>query len=158
MLRTVAILAALALACPAAVAGDPYELAASLGLFSIDHNGSSKVAGLEIRWPEVRWGLRPAAGVLLTNDAAAYVYGGLRYDIHLSERWTLTPHTAAGLYTDGNDSDLGGPIEFRSGIDLSWQVSPELALFASYSHISNASIYDENPGTNPGLIGVVWTP
>jgi lipid A 3-O-deacylase len=158
MLRIVAFCAALALACPAASAGDPYEMAASFGLFSVDHNGSSKVAGLEVRWPEWRWGLRPAAGVLVTNDVAGYVYGGFRYDIRLSEKWTLTPHTAAGLYVDGDDSDLGGPIEFRSGLDLTLRVSSELSVFASYSHISNASIFDDNPGTNPGVVGIVWTP
>ena len=158
MLRTVAICASLALACSAATAGEPCEMAASFGLFSVDHNGSSGVAGLELRWPEVRWGLRPAAGVLATNDLAAYVYGGLRYDIRLSERWTLTPHTAAGLYLEGDDKDLGGPVEFRSGVDLTWRVSAGLSVYASYSHISNASLYGSNPGTHPGVVGIVWRP
>ena len=55
-------------------------------------------------------------------------------------------HAMPGLYAAADDFDLGGPIEFRSGIELGYENRNGWRYAVSYDHRSNAGIYDENPG------------
>ena len=55
-------------------------------------------------------------------------------------------HAMVGLYEPGNGWDLGGPIEFRSGIELGYENRNGWRYGLSYDHRSNAEIYASNPG------------
>ncbi|GGF86632.1 hypothetical protein GCM10011319_52900 [Mameliella alba] len=55
-------------------------------------------------------------------------------------------HTMPGIYLGNGGFDLGGPIEFRSGIELGWENDRGWRFAVSYDHRSNAEIYDNNPG------------
>jgi lipid A 3-O-deacylase len=55
-------------------------------------------------------------------------------------------HTMAGLYAPGSGVDLGGPIEFRSGLEVGYQTPKGIRLGLSVDHRSNAGIYSSNPG------------
>ena len=55
-------------------------------------------------------------------------------------------HAMPGIYTDNGGYDLGGPIEFRSGIELGYENRNGWRYALSYDHRSNAGIYDINPG------------
>ena len=55
-------------------------------------------------------------------------------------------HAMVGLYEPGNGWDLGGPIEFRSGIELGYENRNGWRYALSYDHRSNAEIYGNNPG------------
>jgi lipid A 3-O-deacylase len=55
-------------------------------------------------------------------------------------------HFMPGFYLDNGGYDLGGLIEFRSGIELGYESSDGWRYGASYDHRSNGSIYDNNPG------------
>ncbi len=55
-------------------------------------------------------------------------------------------HTMPGIYLDNGGFDLGGPIEFRSGIELGWESDRGWRFAVSYDHRSNAEIYENNPG------------
>ncbi|MCB1332699.1 MAG: acyloxyacyl hydrolase [Roseivivax sp.] len=55
-------------------------------------------------------------------------------------------HAMPGLYANNGGFDLGGPIEFRSGIEFGWEAPNGWRVGLSYDHRSNASIYDKNPG------------
>ena len=59
----------------------------------------------------------------------------------------LRPSFAVGAYADGNGKDLGGVLEFRSAIALAWRFDDRSRLGVEFSHLSNAGIYDTNPGT-----------
>lgn len=59
----------------------------------------------------------------------------------------LTPSFAVGAYEDGDGKDLGGTLEFRSAVELSYRLDDRARLGLAFDHISNASIYDDNPGT-----------
>lgn len=54
-------------------------------------------------------------------------------------------HAMPGIYFANGGFDLGGPIEFRSGVEVGVDLS-DLRIGLSYDHRSNAGIYDENPG------------
>ena len=55
-------------------------------------------------------------------------------------------HAMPGLYAASGDFDLGGPLEFRSGIEFGYENRKGWRYALSYDHRSNAGIYDDNPG------------
>ncbi|MDP6622047.1 MAG: acyloxyacyl hydrolase, partial [Alphaproteobacteria bacterium] len=50
-------------------------------------------------------------------------------------------------YHRGQGKDLGHWIEFRSQLELAYRFDDRSRLGVSLSHISNASLDDNNPGT-----------
>ena len=62
------------------------------------------------------------------------------------ERVDVQLHAMTGLYSRGTGVDLGGPIEFRSGIELAYRLEDGLRLGLGWDHRSNLEIYPSNPG------------
>jgi Lipid A 3-O-deacylase (PagL). len=58
----------------------------------------------------------------------------------------FTPSFGAGYYDDGDGKKLGNNIEFRTTLELSYQLKNNNRLGISFGHISNANIGDKNPG------------
>ena len=55
-------------------------------------------------------------------------------------------HAMPGIYSRGSGKDLGGPIEFRSGIEVGYQARNGVRYGLSLDHRSNAEIYSKNSG------------
>ena len=114
-------------------------------------NDAIAEVGVEYRFKPFHIGSAPfvpAAGGAVTEDGNFWIYGGVRYDFELSKHLVVTPNFAVSLYEDGSGRDLGGPLEFRSGIDVSYRFDNGSRLGLLFYHLSNADIYDENPGSN----------
>jgi hypothetical protein len=141
-----AFLVALAVVSPAR-ADDPAFVAVGVGGFDVNDDESTFQGRVEYR-AERRFTLfKPMAGVMVTGEGGVYGYGGVLIDIFLGRRWVLTPSFAAGAYAKGGGKDLGGTLEFRSAIELSYRLDDRARFGLALDHISNASIYDANPGT-----------
>ena len=99
--------------------------------------------------------LSPITGGFLTENNAFYVYTGaqVEYEFGLLK---ITPSFAPGYYNSGNGKDLGSPLEFKSEIQMSLDLSDSEGFLTefgmSYNHISNASLGDKNPGANSYMI------
>ena len=95
--------------------------------------------------------LSPITGGFLTENSAFYLYTGAQaeYDVGL---FTITPSFAPGFYNAGNGKDLGSALEFKSEIQMSFNLSDSTEFGMSYNHISNASLGDKNPGANSYMI------
>ena len=52
------------------------------------------------------------------------------------------------------DEDLGGPVQFTSHIDIHFNLVRHFTFGYRLQHMSNAVIYEENPGVNLHMIGV----
>ena len=89
-----------------------------------------------------------AHGITGTSKDALFGYAGLRADLDVTERWRLTPGFAVGAYERNGDIDLGGPVEFRSSLDISRALGNGTRVGIELYHISNARLYDRNPGVN----------
>lgn len=132
----------------------PGGIALMVGPFEVHKPEQEISAGWEFRFRERRYAslpkwmppLAPIGGVLSTSEGAFYGYGGFRAELPLARRWLVSPHISAGLYTKGEGLNLGGEIQFRSGVDLLFQVHGASWVGVSFSHISNARLYDSNPG------------
>lgn len=119
----------------------------------VDQDNQSAQFGIEYRFHPVDFGLRPTLGINATGDGSVYGYGGFNWDVQLvPNQIYLIPNFMAGAYSDGSGKDLGGAIEFRSGIELAYQFPNRERVGIAFNHISNASIYDKNPGAETLLI------
>ena len=127
-------------------ANNPYSLALSIGTFGVLDTEELVEVDLELRMPKMSYDLRPIIGVSMLNDGGNYVYSGMRYDLGVTDNWTVSPSFAVGLYSPGH-VDLGGPIEFRSALDISYRLTGESQIGFGLSHLSNGGIYSRNGGS-----------
>lgn len=138
-----------------AVASATEYLTGTLGWYDVTQQDNEAMEfGAEYRFNPMKYGLRPMAGIFGTTDGSVYGYGGLHWDIELvPNQWYISPNFAAGVYSNGDDGKkLGGAIEFRSGIELAYQMPNQHRIGVAFNHISNASIYDHNPGVETLLV------
>ena len=91
--------------------------------------------------------LSPISGGFLTEKNALYLYTGVQAEYELGFL-TITPSFAPGYYNYGDGKDLGSPLEFKTEVQMSFDLSDKTHLGMSYNHISNASLGDKNPGAN----------
>ena len=91
--------------------------------------------------------IAPVTGFLVTADTATYLYTGVQAEYNLG-KINLTPSFTPGLYGQGDGKDLGHLVEFKSELQLSFDLFKDSELGFSYNHISNASLGEKNPGAN----------
>ena len=91
--------------------------------------------------------LSPITGAFLTKKNAFYLYTGVQAEYELGFL-TITPSFAPGYYNEGAGKDLGYPLEFKSEVQMSFNLSDSSQMGMSYNHISNASFGEKNPGAN----------
>lgn len=136
---------------PPALASDPPTGAVSLGTFDLADRDPPTEVGIEVRLRPFQLGpiaLAPVVGATATGDDGLWGYGGVRHDLELSARWILAPSFAVALFDEGDGKDLGGPVEFRSGLELAYRLRGGNRLGFVFYHLSNAGIYERNPGAN----------
>lgn len=110
--------------------------------------------GIEYQFAQgkTRYDFKPFVGVLRTRDASHYLYTGFSRTSKFTESDTglsLTFSFGPGLYFHGGgeDTDLGHIFELRTSAGLLWSFADDTRIGFHFSHLSNASIADENPGT-----------
>ena len=91
--------------------------------------------------------LSPITGGFLTKKNAFYLYTGIQAEYELGFL-TITPSFAPGYYNEGGGKDLGHPLEFKSEVQMSFDLGDNSQMGMSYNHISNASFGTKNPGAN----------
>jgi hypothetical protein len=173
--------ALLAGALPAAAVEPPAEWAAVAGAAHVLDDQRTGMGGVEARWGLFRLPLagrhlpiEPALGLTANGDGGTYAYLSFRLDVAetlaalagdpppppAAERpWRLVGYTGLGHYRPGDEGrELGGPLEFRSGLELSRRLGPRTRLGLSFDHLSNAGIYDHNPGSESLGLVLCWRP
>jgi hypothetical protein len=150
------LIGAAVLAGAPAWAEPPVVVAVSVGRFGVLDGAEITAASGEVRfaprhysWGPLRWlpGLSPDLGAMATSDGSLYMYGGIRRDLSLGDRWQLGLQLAAGLYHRDGGVDLGSPLQFRSGLELTRRIGERHRLGLLFYHLSNAGLYRYNPGT-----------
>ena len=130
-----------------AVADDPPFLAFGVGAFDILDDETAADFRVEYRHDQKLWIFKPWAGIEATSDGAVYGVGGILVDVFLGRRLVITPSFGVGAYADGGGKDLGSVLEFRSQVETAYRFDDRSRLGVASGHISNASIGDDNPGT-----------
>ena len=133
------------------------ELNFFTGMFDFsDHKQSSGLLGLQHQNEDLFRNsflgkLSPISGGFFTEKSAFYLYSGVQAEYELGFL-TITPSFAPGYYNTGGGKDLGYPLEFKSEVQMSFDLSDSSHLGMSYNHISNASLGTKNPGANSYML------
>ena len=133
------------------------ELNFFTGMFDFsDHKQSSGLLGLQHQNEDLFRNsflgkLSPISGGFFTEKSAFYLYSGVQAEYELGFL-TITPSFAPGYYNTGGGKDLGYPLEFKSEVQMSFDLSDSSHLGISYNHISNASFGTKNPGANSYML------
>ena len=139
----------------------------AIGMYNVKFDGSDTNPATDFRYerrfdnslfeigPESEnfFKLKPFAGIEITSDSAAYFIGGIYLEDNLGtmfvgeeSNFILTPSFGVGYYDDGDGKKLGNSIEFRSTLEVSYELKNKNRLGLSFGHISNANLGDKNPG------------
>ena len=138
-----------------------------IGVYDIKLDGSEKNQATDLRY-EFRsdkslldigpkednfFFLKPFFGVEYTSDSASYFLTGIYIEDNLGElfegnksKYFFTPSFGAGFYNDGSGKKLGNDLQFRTSLEISYELQNKNRLGISYGHISNANLGDKNPG------------
>jgi hypothetical protein len=92
--------------------------------------------------------LRPQIIFMLSEYGSGYIGTGLAWELFLTKQIILIPSFSPVFYWKGKGKDLGCPLEFRSAIEISYEMNNHMRLGLQVFHISNASISNKNPGLN----------
>lgn len=144
----------------AAVAAGSFDYVVYAGIYDTAVGSSTKELGFEARRPRP-WGVKRlswVAGAATTTDKAAWIYTGVVYEFELGERWTIGPGLAVSLWDRGDGKDLGGPLEFRSSLELTTRASTRSRVGLLFYHLSNNDYYDLNPGSNSLVVSWTFAP
>ena len=139
------------------VSSNETELNFFTGMFDFsDDKQSSGLLGLQHQNEELFRNsflgkLSPITGGFFTEKSAFYLYSGVQAEYELGFL-TITPSFAPGYYNYGSGKDLGYPLEFKSEVQMSFNLSDSSHLGMSYNHISNASLGTKNPGANSYML------
>ena len=138
-----------------------------IGIYDVKFDGSSSNYATDIRFerrfdytlvdigPEEDnfFYLKPFVGLEVTTDSALYVLGGIYLEDNLGKllsgnqnNWNFTPSFGLGYYDDGDGKKLGNKLEFRTTLEISYQLKDDNRIGISLGHISNANIGNKNPG------------
>jgi hypothetical protein len=125
----------------------PAVISGGVGWFDLVQNDDEAVDfRLEYRHGDDFLWLKPWAGLEATSDGSVWGGIGVLMDITFFDSIVLTGSIAPGLYEDGGGKDLGSVFEIRSQVELGYQFENKSRLSLAFSHTSNASIADDNPG------------
>ena len=133
------------------------ELNFFTGMFDFsDDNQASGLVGIQHQNDELfrksfLGNLSPITGAFLTEKNAVYLYTGVQAEYEVGFL-TITPSFAPGYYNYGDGKDLGFPLEFKTEVQMSFDINDSTHLGMSYNHISNASLGNKNPGANSYML------
>ena len=138
-----------------------------IGIYDIKFDGSSTKQATDFRYErrlentifdigpkeDNFFFLKPFFGIEYTSDSATYFLSGIYVEDNLGQLFEgkksnlyFTPSFGAGIYDDGSGKKLGNDIQFRTSLEISYELKNKNRIGVSFSHISNANLGDKNPG------------
>ncbi len=126
------------------------QLSFALGYYDLEHSNDGTNFRLEYKALNLKLlgKISPFAGVEITNKGSLWIGAGFLTEFKLDKKWSITPNIGIGYYSNGkNDLDLGHPIEFKTGIELSYALENKNRIGLNFTHLSNGGLGDTNPGT-----------
>ncbi len=132
---------------------DESGLSVSAGVSDFGRDHAAGEVGIEHRF-RTHWclGFGPHVGARVTSDESIYVYAGADRRIDLGRSWFLDSTFAMGFYEAGDGKNLGGALEFRSGIAVGRRLRNGSRVGLGFFHLSNTNYYRHNPGVNSFLL------
>lgn len=142
------------------LANEPSVVEFGAGAFDVareEHwlsHGTPAAFSLALRLGSKAWYAGPIVGALANHQGGLYGYGGFYVDlspIH-ARRWRFGPSFGVGGYRRGQSKPLTHTLAFQVAGTMTYDLDGRSRLGLTVSHISNAFIYDPNPGAESILL------
>lgn len=131
------------------------ELIAGWGVAQVFDEDRIDGFSLEYRHAPLLLNLSPMVGYSkAAGGGASLVYLGANYPLDLGEHWRLSPSFGVGYFDGGGGLELGGELQFRSGLELNRRLDEHWRVGAALTHVSNGNLYDFNPGTEALIVSL----
>ena len=91
--------------------------------------------------------ISPITGAFVTGENSVYFYTGIQAQYGIGPL-KIYPSFSPGYYEKGDGKDLGSVLEFKSEINVAFDILENSKIGYSYSHISNNDWGNSNPGTD----------
>jgi lipid A 3-O-deacylase len=131
---------------------DPNFIVLGIGGFDVNDNETEGHFEVQARFQKRLWLFKPQIGAFTTTKSGFYAYVGGSIDIFLGRRYVASPGFSVGAYARGDGKELGGTLEFRSSLEIAYRLPNRARLGVQIGHLSNASIYSANPGTEFAIL------
>ena len=105
----------------------------------------------------LRGPFQPSLGVSVATGGATWIGAGILYTLEGPLDLYLQGHVMPGIYFAGDGRDIGGALQFRSGIELGYGTESGLRIGLTFDHRSNADLRSYNPGLETLRLRVSWT-
>lgn len=131
------------------------ELIAGWGVAQVFDEERIDGFSLEYRHEPLGLNLAPTVGYSkAAGGGASLVYLGANLPLDLGEHWRLSPSFSLGYFDEGGGLDLGGELQFRSGLELNRLLGEHWRVGAALTHVSNGHLYEFNPGTEALILSL----
>jgi hypothetical protein len=128
--------------------------AGKVGAFTPDRR--SDRYGIEYRgMPFSKWKLIPTVGVAWSTKESKFIYSELKHDWSLKHHLTFTTSLGVGIFDNNKNLDLGYPVEFRTGFELSYRFDKGYRVGVAAFHLSNSRLSQKNPGTEAIVLSLL---
>ena len=131
---------------------DPDFIVVGIGGFDVNDNETAGQFEVQARFQKRIWLFKPQVGAFATTKSGFYVYAGGSMDLFFGRRCVVSPGFSIGMYGKGDGKKLGGILEFRSSLEIAYRLNNRGRVGIQIGHLSNASLYDENPGTEFAIL------
>lgn len=98
--------------------------------------------------------LRPQATFMSSEYGSGFIGLGVGWECYLTKQILIIPSFTPGIYWHGKGKKLGCPLEFRSGLELAYELKNQIRLGIEIFHVSNAHLSHRNPGFNALIFNV----
>ncbi|MCC5960288.1 MAG: acyloxyacyl hydrolase [Rhodobacteraceae bacterium] len=99
------------------------------------------------------WGLQPVVGLSAAGNSSGYIGVGAAYTLRAHHSGLFTRLTGlAGVHKRGDGRNMGGPIQFRTALDVGYKTASGIEFGIGADHRSSARIYRPNPGLNTAYL------
>jgi lipid A 3-O-deacylase len=138
----------------AQAADDPDFLSFGVGYYDFNRQKDEGAEfRLEYRSAWNLWHIKPFVAAAGTSTGQGFIGAGILMDVYFGRRFVVTPSFAPHYWFGDDDKlDLGHEVEFRSQIEFAYRFDDRSRLGLAISHYSNASLGDENPGTETATV------
>ncbi|MBW8192646.1 acyloxyacyl hydrolase [Neiella marina] len=153
---SLALMSGLVNAAEPATDAQQHRWAIGAGVWEATENMDISYAQVAYEFAEYEplWGIRPTVIGMVSEDGEYYVAGGWLKEFEITERWDWGFGNVVGYFSDTDH--LGHHLEFYSRIFVNYDTSDKGFLRLEFGHLSNASISDENPGTETLTLTYNW--
>ena len=125
----------------------PARMAISSGMVELDGTHVSNEAYFRYDLGKSYGPFQPVVGASFTGQGSVWAGAGAAYTKEIFDTGLYTQlHLMGGVYDKGNGPDIGGHMQFRSGIEVGYEADNGWRYAVSYDHRSNADTMPHNPG------------